>query len=31
MAAVSEEEVRWALKKGGRRKAPSLDGLPWEF
>ena len=31
MIAVSEEEVRWALKKGERRKAPSLDGLPWEF
>ena len=31
MAAVSVDEVRWALKKGGRRKAPGLDGLPWEF
>jgi len=31
MGEVTKEDVLWALKKGGRRKAPGLDGLPWEF
>src|SRR4051812_27987736 len=31
MEEVTKEEVLWTLKKGGRRKAPGLDGLLWEF
>ena len=31
MSTVTKEDVLWALKKGGKRKAPGLDGLPWEF